>query len=219
MKKFLLMSVGILCVLFIFAGTPSAMNLSFDQLLDGGTLSYDGIGGALIGRDINFDVVIGNGTPSNAGVSLTITDGSLNFSTGSNLTEGPIYTWAAGGSFILTGNIAAQSGFAGTSGVLVAGSFTGIPLGSGSFSFLGDGIDEKNSDLIDFYGLGAFPGFEFANTEISTAAFDDFGDGFLADVTEADIVNTPVPEPASMLLTGLGLFGMGFYLRRRFKKA
>ena len=40
--------------IFIQSSAPAGMLVNFDNSVDGGTISYDGIGGTLIGTDILF---------------------------------------------------------------------------------------------------------------------------------------------------------------------
>ena len=54
---------------------------------------------------------------------------------------------------------------------------------------------------------------------INAAYLNSALDADTARQTEADLINKPVPEPTTILLSGFGLLGIGVYLRRRFKKA
>ena len=44
-------------------------------------------------------------TPANSGVVLPCVACSLDFTTGANISEGPSWSWAGGGTFTLTGDI------------------------------------------------------------------------------------------------------------------
>jgi hypothetical protein len=201
----------------------SAINLNFDQLVDGGTLTYSGTAGTpLTGTDIFFQQVTGIDTPLNSGVTLTCqTPCLLNFATGGNTTEGVVYQWNGGGTFVLTGTLLGPGNVVIASGTLLTGTFTtavgvAAPGDPSQFTFNGFGIDDKNPDLIAYFGLQNYD-FSFANTEISSPCAPGANGSLSCSVNEADLVNTatPVTEPASMLLFGLGLAGLGFWGRKR----
>lgn len=206
----------------------ASITLSFDQATNGGTLAYGGAGGALVGDDIIFETIKGEGTPLNDSGVLTITGGLLDFTTGANVSEpaGTSGSWvfANGGSFVLTGDAYDPSSILVASGTLLSGSFSGVILpavtgGSTSLIFNGFGLDTKNQDLLDYYGIVGTDLFAFLNTVISASvtSFNSTSKAFTANVTNADIVNTQTPEPSSiciylmLLSTGLVL-GVG---RRR----
>jgi len=200
--------VLVLCGYVPVSATPI---LNFDQDSGGGTISYDGEGGALIGSDIVFETVVGLGTSLNNGVILNITDGYLNFTTGDILTEGPsTWTFGDGGSFVLTGTAKTSGGTTIATGTLLEGYFTADPAnpsvtGNGSVlvatSF---GVDTKNQALLDYYGVTSSD-FQFVNTEISMEDITiDADNGFSGTVTV-------------FLLGSACLVGFSG-LRRKFKK-
>lgn len=205
-------------VLSVFASAANAVPvLSFDD--DGaaqdGTLAYDGNGGALVGAGIDFVSLLGTGTPSNDGAILSCIGCELNFTTGNNTSEGPlVWTFAGGGSLSITGTLTDGGGFS-TSGTLVSGSFSDVGVFGGGQTIImsGLGVDTKDPDLLDFFGLTDSV-FEFASTNISIAnAVINPNGGFFGTVTNADFDNT-VPEPAISALVGLGLLGLGLARRR-----
>ena len=91
-----LLGAIVLCI-FTMLPAQAAPLIDFDQVVDGGSLSYNGAGGALTGTDIRFGLVRGTETPSEAGTELDCIGCLLNFETGTNLSEGPLYQWRGGG--------------------------------------------------------------------------------------------------------------------------
>lgn len=212
--------------------TAESAEIKIDQNIPQGplaSLTYDGAGGPAVGTDIDFNLIIGVDTPFNAGVTLTCVGCQLDFTTGANTGEGPtIWTFASGGSFVLTGTVPAVFGFPGifVPTALLSGSFTGDPpnlaVGTGSaiFAFNGFGIDIKEPKLVTyFYGITPGPGdppviFNYSNTEITGTGTVGLDGSFSVAVKDADISNS-IPEPGSALLLLLGLGSLAAYRRRR----
>jgi hypothetical protein len=211
----------------------AATTLNFDNpTLDGGSVSYDGAGGAFVATNVIFQQVIGVNTPANPGVELFCypVDCTLNFVTGPNTgTEGPpAYIFAGGGVLTLTGGLntaddgsGAQISPAGTllahSGVFADPS---VVLGGGGTSllFVGAGDELNDVTLTDYYGITGLP-LRFGNTELSlnNAIFDPVTHGFTATVSDADFANAAVPEPSTLLLVGSGIIGLGVAVRRKLR--
>ena len=201
------------------AWAVSSLTFFWNPLLgpNGGTLSYDG-STSLVGTDIKIATVFGLGTPAESGTTLfcdPVCD--LDFTTGANILEpGVSYTWAAGGTFTITGNLETGANVPVASGVLLTGAFTGPVTGLGGGSGIlvtGFGVDTKLPALLAFYGIGN-QNFEFSDVELA-AGFAPAGDGsFSASVTTAQIVNSAT-EPGQLFVLGVGLAGVGVLARRR----
>lgn len=188
-------------------------------------ISYAGGVNPLVGVDLSVFNVVGLGTPSNPNVTLTIVGGALNFTTGS-LTGSDANTWyfGGGGSITVTGGIDLNPnpGLEIPLGsTLLTGTFTSASvtnLGGGSFSITGSSFtDSKDQQLTDFYGLPNF--LYYGNFNISFFVIPPVGppNSFTSSsVLSGDIVNTP--EPATMLLFGGGLVGIGIFARRKFHR-
>jgi hypothetical protein len=212
--------VGLLVALLTLGVTTAqAAILKFDDpTLPGGNVTYDGAGGAAIGTDILIQSIQGLGTPANDGVTLTCTGCTLDFTTGLNVSEGPVlWNFGPGGSITLTGAVPALGLPAGT--VLLSGVFAGTPneiIGSDTFGlFAAVGTDTKHETLATFFGLG--PDFTFGTTSIQTTTTVGADGSFAGVVVNADLNNTQavVPTPMTALLVGLGMTSLVVLRRRR----
>jgi PEP-CTERM motif len=198
----------------------------------GGTLTYDGEGGPLVGTGIGFGVLNAVDTALNTGTPLfCVPNCTLNFETGANIQEAVTvgtgltqWTWGGGGTFEVEGTLNTAADGSGTdiaTGTLLAGEFTGA-LGlvgpAGRLAVTGVGEDEKIGSLLEFYGISEFLPFRFASTDIIASGLVVGPNSSLSGtVTNADITNTQIPEPGTLLLLGSGLAGASL-LRRRMKK-
>jgi hypothetical protein len=220
-------------VLGAFVGTASLLAatsayavpvLTFTGIGTGGTITYSGTDGdPLVGSGIGISSLLATGTIADG--TYTCVDCFLNFTTGGNTLEGPpTWTYAAGGSYTITG---AVDGIPGSGPTLLSGTFsdistltsTGIsPNAVGTLAF--GGTDSKDPTLAAFFGVSptdwSFGGAQvtFPSTVIpSTGAFSG---NVLASVN-VDIA--AVPEPSTLGLLGGGLLALGLFTSWRRKRA
>jgi hypothetical protein len=164
----------------------------------GGTLTI-APDGNVTGTNIPLGLIeiAGMGSPYDGVYGLTST--VLNFDTQANV-------------ITVTGAIPS---FSITSTELLRGSFTSFSIAwetptMGGFN--GTGPDNKSEDLLTYLGLSPNQPFEFFGF---TLGFSGAGSGSPYTVISTDIVNTAVPEPASLLLLGTGLLALASFSRKR----
>lgn len=227
------------------AAAPIPASLMFENTpgTTGGTISYAGGAAPELGTNIITSTVHGSGTPLNSGVTLQcdnpltlgITETcALNFTTGANAVAigvgGGVNTYiftppGVADTYTITGNLYTSGGALIASGTLVNGQFTSFISAdtnglTGPINTGGLGTDVKNPALAAFFGLG--PNFTFANSQLVAAGDATVNPAapfnYTGLVSSNRVINTnvrTVPQPASLLLMGVGLLALLLFARRQ----
>src|ERR1700722_6792667 len=201
MNKILLLAVLALALpTAVFAGS------GVDFTNSGGTLS-----GTNSGLSLSGSVLVAVKGLNGGGLITGNNLGSLEFSTGA-LTGGSLQmggTFAAGGSFTITGN--GSNGI--PNGTLFTGSFSGpvtwtlITLANGTHNY------QLSGSLSGWTGSGT------ATQGVTVQLTINTGKGFFngsTNISSGD-TNIVVPEPGSLSLLGTGLIGLAGVIRRKLK--
>lgn len=197
-----LLSVPAQALLIIDFGTGSAGY--------GGTITNTGTD--IIGTGIVLDTLNISGAPlSNGSYDLQGTgDGSI-----SGTDTNAVLNFGYGTTVNYINIVGAVSGLSITSTTLLSGTFsTFSDVNAGpAFSIYGEGPDIKADSLLIALGLTSPVAFDFFGFSIATLPTATPG---VYVATSTDIVNQ-VPEPATLILFGSGLIGLGIFARKKIK--
>jgi hypothetical protein len=222
-----------------FVGTavaaPTTVDFSTGAGTDTGTLTYAGGANPLIGSNILIGAVTGVNTPSNNAVTDVVSGGTLSFTTGNLVSYNAAtqtYTFGSGGSILISGVGPGCNSVGGCGGnvpnapsgpTLITGAQISAQYLAGLVNlYITTGSDTEDPKLVQFFGLNPanIPSWTFSGSVHATISSGGGGGAFTAVSNHStDISNTPVPEPASIILLGSVLVGIASLAHRRRAKS
>jgi hypothetical protein len=199
--------VVLFTAIFAVAGKAKADTITFDQPASPGSVALN----QASFQGFDFSSVDGFNHVASGTFSAAVSNNGTSFLVVANNATGALNMSNNGSTFSLTG-------FDADTFVHIQGATTIVAtgtLGNGGTitqTFLTDAIGDGPGPLVDFQTF-ALNGF----TDVTSVQFSSTNHPFALDNIGVSAAASSVPEPASMLLLGTGIMGLGSIVRRRRK--